>query len=221
VGTGLRYGEDPEYPDAEVVALAATRRELMQEVGRLGDLIAKLEETRLGILPVDTLDELSQFWIEFEQKAADDERTVGVTASPDAQGAFDQLLSRAPQLRAALTGWRDMTLRDFGRARTKPLLQQGCTASSGTQRQSLPVTTAMIPVISWKYSQKKYRDHERRGGGHSIGWPPPAKCGEIGRHLTVTVAPAPSRAALAFCAASLLTFPSSAFGVLSTGPWPP
>ena len=38
----------------------------------------------------------------------------------------------------------------------------------------------------------------------------------IGRYLTVTVAPAPSRAALAFSAASLVTFSRTGFGAPST-----
>ena len=54
--------------------------------------------------------------MKLEQKAADGERTVGATVPPDTQDALDQLLSQAPQTRAALTGWRDMTLRDFARA---------------------------------------------------------------------------------------------------------
>jgi hypothetical protein len=55
---------------------------------------------------------------------------------------------------------------------------------------------------------RRSREYALGEGGHLAALAP--------GYLTVTVAPAPSRAALAFCAASLLTFSSSGFGAPST-----
>ena len=105
-----------------------------------------------------------------------------------------------------------MTVASPARGRTPPLHQSKCALHRSKRggfghsgRPPEPSTTLRLV----KRDQRRPTKAAPSGTGLRRG---PARAGAAPSYLTVTVAPAPSRAALAFSAASLLTFSRTGFG---------
>ena len=117
-GRGVRYGEDPQDPDAPFAPDAtSTRREAMRIVRVLGDVIAKVEELREELLRENAkLEESDKQFIELERQADEENWLDNRLSMHDPAEILLKALedfaaiARTAELRTAVTGRPDMTI---------------------------------------------------------------------------------------------------------------
>ena len=92
-GRGIRYGEDPLNPDAQVPGgkLVASRRQVVSFVGRLSEIVAMIETTRTETQHLTRL--IAQF--ETSYGAVSEEVTLGAALSKETRDGVGSLVANA------------------------------------------------------------------------------------------------------------------------------
>ena len=112
-GRGLRYGEEPEEPNARVdfSGVAGTRREAMQRIAGLSDSIADIENVRARLLRIARImSELPEIMHKFEQRS-DGDPARDPNAFSDILEAF-RILTDSSELVEEMAQRDQLTLRE-------------------------------------------------------------------------------------------------------------
>jgi hypothetical protein len=115
-GRGIRYGEDPEDPDAQVGELNISRREVLGVLKQLGELIARLEMSQFRIKEASSfLRELESAAEILVQAGGTQDWVLEEGVPPDLLERLTRLIASRPEndVVAVLKGWRRMTAAEF------------------------------------------------------------------------------------------------------------
>lgn len=137
-GRGIRYGGDPEDPDAQAGALKVSRRDVLAVLAQLSELIARLEMSQVRIRETSsTLHELESIADTLVQAGGTENWVIEEEVPPDLLDRMTRVLANRPDndVSAVLAGWRRMTAAEFAEA-----LRGGCAlARQENERQGAEV----------------------------------------------------------------------------------
>jgi ppGpp synthetase/RelA/SpoT-type nucleotidyltranferase len=111
-GRGLRYGQDPDQPDARIQG-SVSRREVIQLLGRLSEVMNRVEALRVQVVEVSAESKVFDEYLAAIQPANADSPAGDLDFDPMLGTLESSGLIPSQELQTLRAGWRDMTVAEL------------------------------------------------------------------------------------------------------------